>query len=209
MSARDLADREAGADLAGPETLGCGRHAYERYRVSLPDGTGDPVARDVARVGRVVVVLPVDLARGEVVLLRQFRIGAHLATGRGELVEVPAGHVESGEDWQTAARRECQEEIGVIPERLVPMFRVLPSPGMSDEYQMFMLGLVDASRVPERAGAPHEREETRPLRVPIGRALDALAAGEMEYGATVLALQWLALNSGRLHELARRGAAAG
>ncbi|MBM3529413.1 MAG: NUDIX hydrolase [Alphaproteobacteria bacterium] len=209
MNARDLADREAGADLDGPETLGRGRHAYERYRVSLPDSAGEPVARDVVRVGRVIVVLPVDLARGEVVLLRQFRLGAHLATGRGDLVEVPAGHVEPGEDWQTAARRECQEEIGVVPDRLVPMFRVLPSPGMLDEHQMFMLGLVDASRVPERAGALHEREDTRPLCVPIGRALDALAAGGMEYGATVLALQWLALNSGRLHELARQDAAAG
>jgi ADP-ribose pyrophosphatase len=155
----------------------------------------------VVRVGRVVVILPIDPARGELVLLRQFRIGAHLATGRGELVEVPAGHVEQGEDWETAARRECLEEIGTAPERLVELFRVLPSPGMSDEYQMFLLGLVDSSRVPEHAGAPHEREATRPIRVPIGRAIDALAQGGMEYGATVLALQWLALNRERLPDL--------
>ena len=41
----------------------------------------------------------------------------------------------------------------------------------------FFLGVVDASKVPERAGAAHEQEDTRPLRVPIGRALEALAAG--------------------------------
>jgi ADP-ribose pyrophosphatase len=202
----ELVDRKAGATLAGPEPLGRGRYAYERYRVTLGESGRGPAQRDVVRVGRVIVVLPVDLTRGEVVLLRQFRIGAELATGRGDLVEVPAGHVEPGEDWETAARRECREEIGVVPDRLIEMFRVLPSPGMSDEYQTFLLGLVDASGVPDRAGAPHEREETRPVRVPIGTALEALSSGGMEYGATVLALQWLALNRGRLDEIARRGA---
>ena len=54
------------------------------------------------------------------------------------------------------------------------------------------------SKVPERAGAAHEQEDTRPLRVPIGRALEALAAGKLHYGAAVIGLQWLALNRGRL-----------
>ena len=50
----------------------------------------------------------------------------------------------------------------------------------------FFLGVVDASKVPERAGAAHEHEDTRPLRVPIDRALEALAAGKLHYGAAVL-----------------------
>jgi ADP-ribose pyrophosphatase len=61
--------------------------------------------------------------------------------------------------------------------------------------------------VPARAGAAHEQEDTRPLCVPIERALEALKAGELHYGAAVLALQWLALNRGRLREIARMGAA--
>ena len=34
-----------------------------------------------------------------------------------------------------------------------------------------------SSKVPERAGAAHEQEDTRPFSVPIDRALAALAAG--------------------------------
>ncbi len=154
------------------------------------------------RVGRVVVILPVDLDRDEIVLIRQFRLGAHLALGLGELVEVPAGRVERGEDVADAARRECQEETGVAPQPLVPLFDLMPSAGSSDEHMFFFLGVVDASKVPERAGAAHEQEDTRPLRVPIDRALEALAAGKLHYGAAVLGLQWLALNRGRLRDIA-------
>jgi ADP-ribose pyrophosphatase len=201
-----LTDRPVEARLGDPERLGTGRHHYQRYRVDLPASRAGTVSRDVVRVGRVVVILPVDPDRGEIVMLRQFRLGAHLATGRGELVEVPAGHVEAGEDWLDAARRECVEEIGVAPARLVPLFDVLPSPGMSDELQRFFVGAVDASRVPRRAGAEGEHEETRPLRVPIERALAALSAGSLSYAASVLALQWLALNRDRLEQILRHGA---
>jgi ADP-ribose pyrophosphatase len=166
---------------------------------------GKTVARDVVRVGPVVVVIPVDLQRNEVVMLRQFRLGAHLAIGRGEQVELPAGHVEAGEAATDAARRECLDEIGVAPDVLVPLFGMLPSPGMSDEHQTFFLGVVDAAKAADRAGAAHEHEDTRPFRVPIGRAIDALAQGGMQYGATVLGLQWLALNRARLAEIVRGG----
>ena len=51
---------------------------------------------------------------------------AELSLGLGDVVEVPAGRVERGEELAAAARRECQEEIGVTPERLVPIFDLLP-----------------------------------------------------------------------------------
>jgi ADP-ribose pyrophosphatase len=71
----------------------------------------------------------------------------------------------------------------------------------------FFLGVVDSSKVPDRAGAAHEQEDTRPLCVPIERALEALKAGGLHYGAAVIALQWLALNRGRVREIAAAGAA--
>jgi ADP-ribose pyrophosphatase len=199
MDDPDLSDAAVTVELSGPESRGGGIYRYERYRVAL---NGTSLERDVVRIGRVVVIVPVDLDRDEVVLIRQFRLGAHLALGLGDLVELPAGRVEHGEDIADAARRECREEIGVAPQTLVPIFEVMPSAGSSDEHMFFFLGVVDASKVPERAGAVHEQEETRPLRVPTRQALEALAAGKLHYGAAVLGLQWLALNRGRLREIA-------
>ena len=59
---------------------------------------------------------------------------------------------------------------------LTELFTYLPTPGASDEQITLFLGIVDAAQVPEAAGAAAEREETRPLRVPIDAALAALSA---------------------------------
>lgn len=201
MGDSDLSDDAVEVELSAPENRGGGIYRYERYRVKLG---GASIERDAVRVGRVVVILPVNLDRNEIVLIRQFRLGAHLALGQGDLVEVPAGRVERGEDVTSAALRECREEIGIAPRSLVPIFDLMPSPGMSDEHMFFFLGVVDASKVPERAGLAGEHEDTRPLRVPIDRAVKALTAGKLHYGAAVLGLQWLALNRHRLREIASR-----
>ena len=204
MSGPDLSDSAVEVELSGPENRGGGFYGYDRYRVKLDGATFE---RDAVRIGRVVVILLVDLDRDEIVLIRQFRLGAHLALGKGDVVEVPAGRVERGEGVTDAARRECQEETGLVPQVLVPLFDLMPSAGSSDEHMFFFLGVVDASRVLERAGAAHEQEDTRPLRVPIDQALEALKAGKLHYGAAVLSLQWLALNRSRLREIAETGVA--
>ncbi|HLH98440.1 MAG TPA: NUDIX domain-containing protein [Xanthobacteraceae bacterium] len=199
-----LADLPVDVTLSAPELLGRGFRIYERYRYILPgdDPHKDARTHDLVRFGHIVAVLPVDIARDEVVLIRQFRLPAQLANGKGELVEIVAGHVEKGEQLPEAARRECLEEIGVAPRALRELFTYLPTPGASDEEITLFLGIVDATQVPDRAGAAAEREETRPMRVSIDEAVTGLAAGAMRNGLLVIALQWLALNRERLRKLA-------
>ncbi|MEA2947032.1 MAG: ADP-ribose pyrophosphatase, partial [Alphaproteobacteria bacterium] len=108
-----LNDVPAEVSLSAPELLGKGFRTYQRYRYTLPgDDPGlEPHTHDLVRFGRIVGVLPVDLERDEVVLIRQFRLPAQLANGNGEMVEIVAGHVEAGEELPDAAHRECLEEI--------------------------------------------------------------------------------------------------
>jgi len=195
-----LADRAADVDVSPPTVLAKAFHDLERFSVALrsPDGETLSSLRDVLRVGKVTAVLPIDLARGELVLIRQFRVAAHLATQKGELIEIVAGHVEAGETPAQAAMRECVEEIGVRPRALYRMFEFLPAPGSIDEYATMFLGVVDAAGIPERAGAAHEKEATRPMRVTIEAAIAALAHGAMHNGFLILALQWLSLHRDRL-----------
>ena len=57
--------------------------------MTLPNSDAGVHERDIVRVGKVVAIVAVDLARDEIVLVREFRIGAHLATGEGDLVQAP------------------------------------------------------------------------------------------------------------------------
>jgi len=199
-----LKDLPVEVSLSEPELLGKGFRTYERYRYTLPgdDPERDARTHDLIRFGRIVAVLPIDLDRDEVVLIRQFRLPVHLANRNGDVVEIVAGHVEAGEKLAAAARRECIEEIGVAPSALTELFTYLPTPGASDEQITLFLGIVDAAQVPEAAGAAAEREETLPLRVPIDAALAALGHDTMHNGLLLMALYWLALNRGRLREIA-------
>jgi ADP-ribose diphosphatase len=200
MATPDLADRAAPAELSAPARPVKGFFDYQRFQVTLPAGTQ---TRDVVRAGKVIALLPLDLERGEVVMIRQFRPAAHLANGKGEMIEIVAGRVEPGEQLKETARRECEEEIGVTPNALVELFSYLPTPGLTDEDVTFFVAAVDASRVPERTH-PTEGEYISVMRVPIDTALAALGEGTMHNGPLIVGLQWLALNRGRLHELLAR-----
>jgi ADP-ribose pyrophosphatase len=201
--AAPLADAAVAVTLSGPQTLGEGFRPYHRYRVTMAGADGSPAmqTRDLLRGGRVVGVVAVDPERNEIVLIRQFRLAAHLTIGKGELVEIVAGRVDGGESPAEAARRECAEEIGVAPTALVELFSFFPTPGLTDEFAVIFLARVDASAVPERAGAAEEAEETRPLRVDIDAAIAALDQGQISNGLVIIALQWLALNRERLTAL--------
>lgn len=195
-----IADRVADVALSPPTVVGQGFMTYERYDIAIIRADDETLrqTRDVLRASKVAAVLPIDLARGEIVLIHQFRLPAHLATGRGEMVEIVAGRVDSGESALSAAARECREEIGVTPDRLVELYSVLPTPGFTDEYVTFFLGFIDSSKVPARGGLAGEAEDIRPFVVSINAAIAALNEGAVFNGLMVSALQWLALHRDRL-----------
>lgn len=178
---------------------------FERHYFTLktPDGTAMRFDRDLVRAGDVVGVLPVDLARREVVLIRQFRLAAHIATGLGEIVEIPAGRCDAGESARDAALRECHEEIGVAAKRSARLMTVLVAAAFSDELMSFWLAEVDAGDVPALAGEEDEGEFIRPLRMPIADAVKLVGSGKVHSAPLVIALQWLAANEARLDEVLR------
>lgn len=205
----DIVDRPTQVELSPPRLAARSFLDFEVYSVHLSSADGRPVVhqRDLLRIGPVVGVLPLDPVRDEVVLIRQFRLGAQLATGIGELVEPVAGLVDEGEDALTTAARECEEEIGVTPTQLIEMLSFMPAPGFTDEHATMFLGIVDASKVPERAGLEAEEEQIQPIRVKVDDAIAALGNGKLRNGYLIHALHWLALHRPRLDEIIRAGRA--
>lgn len=200
----DIAD--APVDVANHvvEVLAQAFRPYERHHFTLDTPNG-PLRfdRDLVRAGNVVGVLPVDLARREVVLIRQFRLAAHVATGFGEMVEIAAGRCDPGESARQAALRECHEEIGVEPKRAARLMTILIAPAFADELMSLWLAEVDAAAVPELAGEEDEGEFIRPLRVPFADAGRLVESGRICSAPLIIALQWLAANEARLDEVLR------
>lgn len=101
----------------------------ERDRVRLPNSR--VVIQDIVRHRRSVVLIPQPTPR-EVILIRQYRhaVGAWIW-------ELPAGSLDPRESPARAARRECEEEIGLTPRRLRRLAACYPTPGFCDELMIF------------------------------------------------------------------------
>jgi ADP-ribose pyrophosphatase len=193
-------DVAAVADVSAPRPIGDGHRSYHRHLITFTEGASfAAIERDILRSGKVVGVLPVDLARNEIVLIRQFRLGSHMALGKGAMVELPAGRVDPHETPEQAARRECYEETGVYPGRLRPLFDIMPAPALSDECMRLYAACVDATKVDKRSGDREEDIET--MRIPIEIAIEMLSRGELHNSVVIIALQWLALNLQKLPEI--------
>jgi ADP-ribose pyrophosphatase len=197
-----LIDLPAKAELTGPQTIGRGYRSYDRYEVTLPGSAiVAKVERDVLLSGLVVGIVPVDIVRGEVVLIRQFRLSGHIALDKGAMIEVPAGRVAPTESVHDAALRECHEEIGARPRQLLSLFEIMPAPALSDERMVLYAALIDAAEVKIRAGCSEEQEDIEPIRISFDAAAEMLARGGIHNGTAIIALQWLIINREKLPDI--------
>jgi len=94
-------------------------------------GDGREFQAETVRHPPAVVLLPL-IDESHIVLIRQFR---H-SIGR-ELWEVPAGSLEPGESAESAAARECEEEIALVPKSIERLRSIWSAPGFCDEELIF------------------------------------------------------------------------
>lgn len=141
--------------------------------VRLPSGLEQELAI-VDHAGAVAVCALT--ANGELVLVRQYR---H-ATGRW-MTEVPAGRLEAGEDPETAARRELEEETGYRARSWRLLQRFYPAPGFCSENMWLFLA---RDLVPIAEKRPHDDDEELEV---VRRTPDALLAAGVEDAKTLIA----------------------
>jgi ADP-ribose pyrophosphatase len=98
---------------------------------TIPLPKGGELHAEIIRHPGSVVIIPLT-AQNEIILVRQYRP----AIGRWAW-ELPAGSLKPGEDVARAARRECQEETGLVPSQLERMGSYFPTPGYCDEEMTF------------------------------------------------------------------------
>ncbi|GLQ39862.1 hypothetical protein GCM10007908_34820 [Rhizobium albus] len=197
-TAIDLKDGESRIRIDARETVFSSFRTYDLVTFAEANEAAGPVepddgapvlTRELLVTHRTAAVLPYDQRSGDIILLRQFRLAAHLRTGRGMMIEIVAGAVDAGEDIEAAALRELTEETGLVAERLHWAADFLPSPGMSDEYATLFVAPVDATALHAQAGTD-EGETIFPFRVSLKDAIAAADAGHITNGFTLIALNW-------------------
>ena len=155
----------------------------EEMRVRFPDGRERDIA--VVRHAPVVVLIPLP-APGQVILIRQYRA----SIGR-ETWELPAGGIEPGEAEEQAARRECEEEIALVPHALERVGGWFPSPGFCDEEMIFFRA---TDLRPPSPDSPHKPDEDENIKVRVFTIQEAKAMAargdivdlKTAYGLTML-----------------------
>jgi ADP-ribose pyrophosphatase len=184
----------------------CFQGFYRLDRVHLrhelfAGGMGREISRELFVRHDAVCVLPYDAVRDEVVLLEQFRVGALGKAATPWLIEMVAGLIDRDEEPQAVAHREAQEEAGLKLAALWPITRYFPSPGGSDEFVHLFLGRCQTTGVGGLHGLEAEGEDIRVSVWAFEDALQAVRDGRIANAATIIAIQWLALNRAEVRGL--------
>ncbi|ACO80576.1 nudix hydrolase, YffH family [Azotobacter vinelandii CA] len=141
-----------------------------------------------------VCVLPYDPQRDCVVLNEQFRVGAMDKSTNPWMLEMVAGLIDKDEAPEEVAHREALEEAGLRLEALWPVTVYYPSPGGSNEKVYLYVGRCDSQGAGGVHGLPEEGEDIRVHVLSFEDALQAVRDGRINNAASIIALQWLALN---------------
>jgi len=147
-----------------------------RDEVKLPNGK---VARlDIVEHCGAVTIFPVD-DDGNIWFVKQYR---H-PTGH-EILELPAGTLEEGEDPLVCAQREIQEEIGMGSRDLKKIGEFFLAPGYSTEYMYIFLakGLYPSS-------LPQDEDEIlEPVRLSLDEVMAYITNGRILDAKTIASL---------------------
>jgi ADP-ribose pyrophosphatase len=184
-------------EILAKDTVYDGYFRIDRYRLRHrrhEGGWTGEITREVFERGHVAAVLPYDPERDAVVLIEQFRIGAWAAAKPCWLTEIVAGVIDDGESADDVARREMEEETGCPVTALEPIGSYLSSPGGTSESVALFVGRVDSRKAGGIHGLPDENEDIKVLARPWSDVEAGLKAGMFTNAATLIALQWLALN---------------
>ena len=173
-------------------------HKYQFTHALFNGGVSELITREILERGHAVAILPYDPITDSVLLIEQIRIGALASKNSPWLLECIAGMAEGSEDYEFVARKEAKEEAGLELDMLIYMRSYLSSPGGTTERLYLYLALADLSEAGGVYGLAAEGEDIKVHVMPLDEALARLDNEEIDNAATVISLQWLALNKARI-----------
>jgi ADP-ribose pyrophosphatase len=139
---------------------------------------GRETTREVIEHAPCIAVIAVD-NEGNILLVRQYRE----ALGK-EILEIPAGGIDTGEEPEAAVIREMQEETGFRPGKVIRLAGFYSTPGFCNEYLHLYLA---AELEPGRLYA-EDTPAIEVVPVPLAEVPALLASGQIEDSKTFAGL---------------------
>ena len=153
------------------------------------DGRSEVLVREVNDHGAAAAVLAYDPARKTVLLVKQMRIAAYVVGYTGDMIEVCAGLLD-GDDPQTCARREAEEELGFRLHDLKHVSDTFVSPGaLTERISLFIGRYSPTDRIDGGGGVLHEGEDIEVIEMPLTEAYGMIATGDIVDAKTIILLQ--------------------
>ena len=151
--------------------------------VSVPGK--NTASREIIVHNGAVGVLPILPSR-DIVLVKQYRKAAEAVT-----IEIPAGKLDDNEDPLECVKRELREETGYRAQTITHMINFYPAIGYSTE----MIYVYCATHLEAGEQDLDSDEKIELLTVPLSRALEMIASGEIIDSKTIIALLLYSENS--------------
>src|SRR6476661_630397 len=144
--------------------------------------------------GNGAVLLPYNLTRRSVVLVKQFRYPAYVNGYDDLMIEAAAGLLDNASP-EARIRAEAEEETGYRLGEITKVFEAFMSPGSVTEKLHFFIAEYEPSmQVGSGGGIADEGEDIEVLELPIEPALAMIADGRIVDAKTIMLLQYAALN---------------
>ncbi|EGQ1302839.1 NUDIX hydrolase [Staphylococcus pseudintermedius] len=154
----------------------------EKHKVSLPNN--ETAYREVVKHNGAVAICALTPDQ-QVILVKQYRKALEQ-----ELLEIPAGKLEPGEDRESAAMRELEEETGYKAKKLTLIGEVYGTPGFSNE----KISVYFADNLVEGKVNLDEDEFVEKVRYSLDDVKKAVEARTIEDAKTFIAFQHLLLH---------------
>jgi ADP-ribose pyrophosphatase len=183
-------------DVISKETLFQGFFRMVKYRFKhklFEGGWSEEIEREMFERGQAAAMLPYDPARDEVVIIEQIRVGA-LEHAHPWQLEIVAGVIDPDETSEQVIRREAMEEAGIEVNRIEKISSYYPSSGGCSELLDVFVGEIDATQAKGVHGLDYEGEDIKVHVMSREEAYRLVKNGQIENGASIIALQWLELN---------------
>jgi len=158
------------------------------------DGEWQTQKREIFERGNAAALLPYNLARRSVVLVRQFRYPAYLNGYDDLLIEAAAGLLDD-ETPEARIRAEAEEETGYRLGEVRKIFEAFTSPGAVTEKIHFFVAEYDPTmKVGSGGGLASEGEDIEVLELAFEQALAMIGDGRIVDAKTIMLLQYAALH---------------